>query len=192
MKPKEKLKTLTIIPNERIIGKIYYIRGEKVIFDRDLAILYGVETKVLNQAVKRNIKRFPEDFMFQLNKNEANAFLRFQGGNSTGKNLKSQTVTSNWGGVRKLPYVFTESGIAMLSSVLNSDRAIGVNIQIMRAFIGMRRMLSTHRELREKIEKMEKENKSNFNAIFKIINKLIMTDPKDKELKIIGFKENKK
>lgn len=201
-------KLIAIIPDERIIGKIYYIRGEKVIFDRDLAVLYGVETRVLNQAVKRNIKRFPEDFMFQLNKVEAKAFLRFQDETPSDKNLKSQIVTSKKDEslrsqivtlkrgrgqhMKYTPYVFTEPGIAMLSSVLKSDRAIQVNIQIMRAFIGMRRMLLTHKELRDKIEKMEKKNNENFNVIFKIINKLIATNPKDKELKIIGFKEIKK
>ena len=174
-------KSIAIIPDERIIGKIYLIRGEKVIFDRDLAVLYDVETKVLNQAVKRNIKRFPEDFMFKLSQEEM-------------LNWKSQIVTSNSDkmGLRKPLSVFTEQGVAMLSSVLNSNRAIQVNIQIMRTFTRMRKLLSTHKELRDKIEKMEKENKSNFDTIFKIINKLIMIDPKDKELKIIGFGEMKK
>ncbi|MFZ2153887.1 MAG: ORF6N domain-containing protein [Candidatus Moraniibacteriota bacterium] len=199
-------KSIVIIPDERIIGKIYYIRGEKVIFDKDLALLYGVETKVLNQAVKRNIKRFPEDFMFQLNKKEADIFSGFQFGTSSDENSRSQIVTSrndkfsrsqivtlNRGqNIKYLPYVFTEPGIAMLSSVLKSDRAIQVNIQIMRAFIGMRKILSTHKELRDKIEKMEKKNESNFKIIFKIINRLMMTDPKDKELKVIGFREAKK
>lgn len=189
-------KSITIIPDERIIGKIYYIRGEKVIFDRDLAVLYEVETRILNQAAKRNIDRFPDDFMFQLNKNEADIFLRSQIMTSKeDKNLKSQIVTSSWGGARKLPYVFTEQGVAMLSSVLKSKRAIQVNIQIMRTFTKMRKLLASNQELAKKIEKIEKdniENKNNFNVIFKIINKLIVTDPKDKELKIIGFKEVKK
>lgn len=177
----ENKKSIAIIPDERIIGKIYYIRGEKVIFDRDLAVLYGVETKALNQAVKRNIKRFPGDFMFKLNQEEM-------------LNWKSQIVTSKSDkmGLRKPFSVFTEQGVAMLSSVLNSDRAIQVNIQIMRTFTRMRKFLSTHKELRDKIEKMEKENKENFNVIFKIVNKIIATNPKDKELKIIGFKEVKK
>lgn len=105
--------------------KIYEFRGQKVMLDRDLAELYHVETKVLNQAVKRNIKRFPTDFMFQLNQGEFEI-------------LKSQIVTSNWGGVRKLPYAFTEQGLAMLSGLLNSDIAIDVNINIMRAFVTLR------------------------------------------------------
>jgi len=174
-------KSIAIIPDERIIGKIYYIRGEKVIFDRDLALLYGVEARALNQAVKRNIKRFPEDFMFKLNQEEM-------------LNWKSQIVTSKNDkmGLRKPLSVFTEQGVAMLSSVLNSDRAIQVNIQIMRTFTRMRKLLSTHKELRSKIEKMEKSNESNFKIIFKIINRLMMTDSKDKELKIVGFKEIRK
>lgn len=189
-------KSIAMIPDERIIGKIYYIRGEKVIFDKDLALLYGVETRVLNQAVKRNIKRFPEDFMFQLNKKEVEIFSRLElVVPKEGKNLKSQIVTSSWGGLRKPPYVFTEQGVAMLSSVLKSNQAIQVNIQIMRTFTKMRKLLANNQALINKIEKIEKDNiknKENFNVIFKIINKLIATDPKDKELKIIGFKELKK
>jgi phage regulator Rha-like protein len=159
-----KQKLPSIIQNERIVGKIYMIRGEKVMFDRDLAELYEVETRVLNQAVKRNSDRFPADFMFQLNKTEADIFSKFKNENSD-KNLKSQSVTSSWGGSRKLPLVFTEQGVAMLSSVLNSKRAIQVNIQIIRTFTNMRRILSTHKELREKIEKMEKSNKENFTPL---------------------------
>ncbi len=111
----------------------------------DLAKLYGVETKVLNQAVKRNIKRFPEDFMFQLTKKEEI------------ESLRSQIVTSNRGGRRYQPYAFTEQGVAMLSSVLNSEKAIQVNIQIMRAFTRLREMVSTHKELKSKIEDIEKK-----------------------------------
>ena len=109
--------------------KIYEIRGQKVMLDRDLAELYQVEVRVLNQAVKRNMKRFPEDFMFRLNVNEW-------------ENLKSQIVISSWGGIRKLPYAFTEQGLAMLSGILNSDIAIRVNINIMRAFVAMRLLVS--------------------------------------------------
>src|SRR3989339_797136 len=168
-------KSIAIIPDERIIGKIYYIRGEKVIFDRDLAVLYEVETKVLNQAVKRNIKRFPEDFMFKLSQEE---MLNWKSQIVTSKNesLRSQIVTLKKGRgqhLKYIPYVFTEQGVAMLSSVLNSDRAIQVNIQIMRTFTRMRKLLSTHKELRDKMEKMEKKNGENFKVIFKIINKLI-------------------
>ena len=122
-----------------IQSKIYEVRGTKVMLDKDLAELYQVEVRVLNQSVKRNIKRFPPDFMFQLTKEEW-------------ENLKSQFVTSNWGGVRKLPYAFTEQGLAMLSGVLNSDIAINVNISIMRAFVAIRQGLpqvSNNKELEE-------------------------------------------
>jgi len=132
-----------IIPDENIVNKIYLFRGVKVMLDRDLAELYGVETKVLNQSVKRSINRFPFDFMFQLDKEEF-AILR------------SQFVTSSWGGVRYMPYAFTEYGILMLSSILNSENAIQVNIQIMRTFTKLRQMLSAHEDIKKKIESMEK------------------------------------
>jgi len=183
MDSKQKTNPINIIPEETIIGKIYYIRGEKVIFDRDLADLYGVTTGNLNKAVKRNIKRFPEDFMFQLNKDEAVVFLRFQTG-ILNKNKRGQHM-------KYRPYVFTEQGVAMLSAVLKSERAIEVSIHIMRIFIKMRKLLTVHKDLQSKLEKMERENKENFKVIFKIITKLMANDPKDKnkELKIIGFKE---
>ncbi len=130
-----------------IQSKIYEIRGHKVMLDRDLAELYQVETRVLNQAVKRNIERFPKDFMFQLNSEEWQI-------------LKSQIVTSSWGGVRKLPYAFTEQGVAMLSSVLRSNTAIQVNINIMRAFIAVRQLIANppvdkNTELREEMKKLK-------------------------------------
>ncbi|KKP68115.1 MAG: KilA-N, DNA-binding domain protein [Candidatus Moranbacteria bacterium GW2011_GWE1_35_17] len=174
-------KSIAIIPDERIIGKIYYLRGKKVMFDRDLAMLYDVETRDLNKAVKRNADRFPDDFMFQLSKEEFKLLMFHFGTSNKGR-----------GGTRKLPFVFTEQGVAMLSSVLKSKRAIQVNIQIIRTFTKLREILSTHKDLQVKIEKMEKENGENFKVIFKIINKLIMTDPKSKELKIIGFDDKKK
>jgi hypothetical protein len=195
---KQKSKEIILIPDERIIGKIYYLRGRKVMFDSDLAELYGVKTKVLNQAVKRNMKRFPNDFMFQLSKQEADVFLRFQIGILEGKNLKSQIVTSSsrsqivtlkrGQNIKYFPYVFTEQGVAMLSSILNSDRAIHVNIQIMRTFTKLREMLSTHKELREKIEKMERKYDGQFKVVFDVIKRLLKTDPKEK-IKEIGFKE---
>jgi uncharacterized membrane-anchored protein YjiN (DUF445 family) len=138
-----------IIPIELILSKIYLIRSVKVMLDKDLAELYQVETRILNQSVRRNIKRFPADFMFQLTKKEHD-------------NLKSQIVTSSWGGARKLPLAFSENGIAMLSSILSSDRAIQVNIQIMRTFTELRRFLSTHEELRRKIEEIEKRYDEQF------------------------------
>ena len=174
-----KQKALETMPDERIIGKIYYIRGKKVMFDKDLAELYEVETKDLNRAVRRNIDRFPDDFMFQLSEKEFR-ILRFHFG------------TSTYGGRRYLPLAFTEQGIVMLSSVLKSKRAVQVSIHVARVFVKLREMLSTHKDLRDKIEKMEKENKENFKIIFKIISKFMTTDPKDAELKIVGFEERKK
>lgn len=171
------------IPIEAIQQKIFFIRGEKVMFDRDLAVLYGVETKVLNQSVRRNRKRFPSDFMFQLNKKE------FEIWKSqiviSNENLRSQIVTSSWGGQRYFPYVFTEPGVAMLSTVLNSERAIQVNIQIIRTFINLRKMLITHKELKEKIERMEKRYDKQFRAVFEAIKLLLKEDEKPK--KRIGF-----
>jgi hypothetical protein len=135
-----------IIPEEVIISKIFLLRGIKVMLDRDLAKLYNVETRILNQAVRRNAKRFPEDFMFQMSKEEM-------------ENWKSQIVISNKEkmGLRKPPFVFTEQGVAMLSSVLNSDRAIMVNIQIIRVFTKIRRLLETHSEILRKLEHIEKK-----------------------------------
>lgn len=138
---------------------IYEVRGQKVMLDRNLARLYGVETKVLNQAVKRNIKRFPEDFMFQLSNEEFT-------------NLMSQIVTSSWGGVRKQPYVFTEQGVSMLSGLLNSDIAIKVNLRIMRTFADMRKYLYTTRQfnaeleaIKAKLELLERNDEDNLEAI---------------------------
>ena len=133
----------SLLSEETIANKIYFIRNQKVMLDRDLAILYGIETKVLNRAVKRNMSRFPEDFMFQLTE------IEFQ-------NLKSQIVTSSWGGTRKLPYAFTEHGVLMLSSVLKSDKAIQVNIQIMRIFTKVRQMLLYTTELKIDILQIQK------------------------------------
>ncbi len=130
----------SIIPAERIHKCIYAIRGHNVILDKDLADLYGVATKVLIQAVKRNAERFPRDFMFQLTNEEF-------------KNLRSQTVTSRWGGRRYAPYAFTEHGVAMLSSVLRSKRAVEINIAIMRTFVKLRELLTDNATLRRKIKR---------------------------------------
>lgn len=164
----------TTIPVERITGKIYLIRGIKVMMDRDLAELYRVETKALKQAVRRNIDRFPNDFMFELTREE------FQ-------NWRSQIVTSKSDrmGLRYEPMVFTEQGVAMLSSVLSSKRAVQVNIQIMRAFTKLRQMLSTHEELKKKIEDMEKKYDENFRIVFEAIKQLLVIDAKPR--KKIGF-----
>ncbi len=183
-----KINKIITVPNDRIENKIFFIRGKKVMIDRDLAELYGVETKVLNQAVKRNIKRFPDDFMFQLNKREMEVWETYF--------LRSQIVTSReaHGGRRYAPFVFTEQGVAMLSSVLKSERAIWVNIQIMRTFTKLRDMLSTNKELREKIEKLEGKYDKRFKIIFDTMRKLI-EDKKGSEIdssRKIGFVERNK
>lgn len=166
---------IAIIPSEIITNKIYIIRGHKVMIDRDLAELYGVQTKVLNQAVRRNKKRFPDDFMWELTKDEQN-FLR------------SQFVTLKTGRghhVKYRPYAFTEQGVAMLSSVLKSERAILVNIQIMRTFTKLRGLLVTNEQLRKKIEKLESKYDQHFRVVFEAIRKLVEDDVKPK--KQIGF-----
>ena len=139
----------------------------RVMLDRDLAKLYGVETKVFKQAVKRDINRFPEDFMFELTGDEF-------------KNLRSQFVTSSWGESRYVPMAFTEQGVAMLSSVLKSDRAVHVNIQIMRAFIKMRQMFISHDDLKQKIIAMERKYDKQFQIVFKAIKQLLEQDEKPK------------
>ncbi len=164
---------IKLIPQEVIQNKIFLLRGKKVMFDKDLAALYGVETKVLNQAVKRNIDRFPEDFMFLLTPQEA-------------ANLKSHFVTSSWGGKRKPSHAFTEHGILMLSSVLNSKRAVQVNIQIMRTFTQLREMLTGNKELKRKIEEMEKKYDHQFQIVFKAIKELL-EPPSVKSKPPIGF-----
>jgi phage regulator Rha-like protein len=173
------MESKSLIPAEKITSIIYFIRNEKVLLDVDLAILYGVETKVLNQAVKRNLDRFPDDFMFQLSSKE----FEF---------LRSQTVTSNWGGRRYPPYAFTEQGVSMLSSVLKSSQAIQVNIAIMRAFVQMRKFLQSHEELAAQLKKLEKETTDKFaeqgkqiQIIFEAIKQLIIEKQKPK--KPIGF-----
>ena len=148
----------SIIPVERIASSIYLIRGEKVMLDSDLADLYHIETKNLNKAVKRNLRRFPNDFMFQLTDKEF-------------ESLKFQIGTSNQGrgGRRTLPYVFTEQGVAMLSSVLQSDRAADVNVAIMRAFVRMREMLASNKDLARKVEKHDKEIAVLYNYLQKLL-----------------------
>jgi len=161
-----------MIPVELITEQILLVRGKRVMLDRDLSMLYDVETRVLKQAVKRNIERFPEDFMFVLSNQE---FI----------SLRSQTVTSSYGGTRYSPMVFTEQGVAMLSSVLKSKRAIEVNIQIMRTFTKLREMLATHDELREKIEAMEDKYDHQFKVVFDAIKQIIVGN--DSSPKKIGF-----
>jgi len=164
---------VSLVPVEQIEGAILLIRGHKVMLDADLATLYNVETRVLIQAVKRNIERFPDDFMFQLTKQELD-------------NLRSQVVTSSWGGRRYPPYAFTEQGVAMLSSVLRSQRAVQVNIEIMRAFVRLRRMLAGHAGLARKLAALEKKYDAQFKVIFDTIREL-MTPPEPKKKRRIGF-----
>ena len=137
----KKVSDKSILPDELIINKIYFIRGQKVMLDKDLAEMYGIDTKVLKQAVKRNMARFPKDFIFTLTQKE------FQ-------HLRSQIVTSSWGGIRYLPTAFTEQGVAMLSGVLNSPVAVQVHIQIIRIFTKMKEMLLTNKDILLKLEKM--------------------------------------
>ena|SRR3989344_4184355 len=164
-----------IIPSERIVSKIYIMRNRKVMFDRDLAELYGVSTGNLNLAVKRNIKRFPGDFLFQMSKEEI-------------KNWILQLATSNSikMGLRKPPYVFTEQGVAMLSSALKSDRAVNVNIQIIRTFTKIRELLATNEALQRKMIEMEKKYDGKIKEIFDQLGLLSIEEIKPK--KQIGFK----
>jgi len=167
----------SLIPVDRIEKAILLIRGQKVMLDADLAELYGVETRVLVQAVKRNIERFPEDFMFQLSQEEFTI-------------LRSQIVTSSdWGGRRYRPYALTEQGVAMLSSVLRSQRAIQVNIEIMRAFIRLRRMLASHVELARKLDALEKKYDAQFKQVFEAIRRLMA--PPEPKRRPIGFRKGR-
>ena len=158
---------------EQIESKMFLIRGQKVMLSMHLAELYEVETRALVQAVKRNIERFPEDFMFQLNPEEFAI-------------LKSQIVTSSWGGVRTAPYAFSEQGVSMLSSVLRSDRAIQVNIEIMRTFVRLRQMLASNVELSRKLAALEKKYDLQFKAVFDAIRDL-MTPLEPRKKRPIGF-----
>ena len=164
-----------IVPHSLIENKIVVIRGHKVMLDFHLAELYGVEVKVLKRAVRRNIGRFPRDFMFKMTDEEYNI-------------LRSQFGTSSWGGRRYLPYAFTEQGVAMLSSVLRSQRAIFVNIQIIRAFVKLREILSTHKELAFKLNQLEtkvERHDEEIQAIFEAIRRLMA--PPEKPKRPIGF-----
>jgi hypothetical protein len=179
-----KKETSLTIPDEMIMNKIYFIRGHKVMLDKDLAELYGVETKVFNQAVKRNLKRFPSDFMFELTQKEFDS-------------LRSQIVTSKVGrgGTRYLPMVFTEQGVAMLASILNSDKAININIQIVRVFTRVRQMLFDNTELRLAIEEIRKKtdnNTKNIEIVFQYLDELIEKKENKKPRKQIGYKVLKK
>jgi hypothetical protein len=159
----------SVVPVERIASRIYLIREQKVMLDQDLAELYEVETRTLVQAVKRNPDRFPDDFMFQLSKAEF-------------ENLRSQFVTSNWGGRRYAPYAFTEQGIAMLSSVLRSKRAVLINVNIMRTFVRLREMLATNKELARRIDQHDHDI-----AVLYQYLKQLLEPPPAKKKRPIGY-----
>lgn len=174
---KKELQDLVI--EQKILSKIYIVRGEKIMLDEDLAAMYNVETRRLNEQVKRNIKRFPNDFMFVLTEKEY-------------ENLKSQNATSSWGGRRKLPSAFTEQGVAMLSSVLNSEIAIEVNIRIIRVFTKMREYALTHKDVLLQLSKLEKEVKHNskdIEGIFLVLKELLEKQSKPLPRNKIGFKQ---
>ena len=178
------MKKKKLIPIETVTQKICLFRGEKVLIDRALAALYGVETRVLNQAVKRNIRRFPRDFMFQLNHKEFNI-------------LKSQFVTSSWGGQRKLPFAFTEQGVAMLSGIIQSAKAIEMNIAIMRAFVEMRKLALSNKKVAAEIKKLiDKvgEHDVQLASIYDTIEDLLdkkVTEQKWEDRIRIGFRSKK-
>ena len=162
----------TLVPIERIASKIYLIRDVKVMLDRDLAELYGVETKRLKEQVRRNIERFPEDFMFELTKEEL-------------KNLRSQFATSSWGGARYSPMAFSEHGVLMLSSVLKSERAVQVNIQIVRTFTKLREALIGSEDLRRELEELKQITEERFQIVFETLDQLLTIESKPK--KKIGY-----
>ncbi len=167
---------MLIIPDELVMNKIYLIRGQKVMLDFDLAKLYSTEAKRLKEAVRRNVDRFPDDFMFQLTRDEY-------------KILRTQIASSSWGGTRYLPLAFTEQGVAMLSSVLNSPTAISVNIQIIRVFTRMRALILTHKDILLKLEKMERKMGSHdeqIALIFSYLKKLL--NPQQQPRQRIGFR----
>ena len=169
---------LSVVTSECAEGRIFLIRGHRVMLSTDLAALYEVEPRVLVQAVKRNLQRFPDDFMFQLSDQEV-------------ANLKSQIVISSWGGARRAnPYAFTEQGVAMLSGILHSPRAIRANIEIMRAFVRLRRLLGANAELASKVDALEKKYDAQFKVVFDAIRQL-MTPPAANRRKIgFGSDEN--
>lgn len=167
------MSTEALLPVERIESVILFLRGDRVILDTDIAALYGIETKTLVRAVKRNLDRFPQDFMFQLTSEEV-------------KSLRYQFGTSNTrGGRRYLPYAFTEQGVAMLSGVLRSEQAVKVNVEIMRAFVRLRRILSEHADLARKLDDLEQRYDEQFRVVFDALRELMA--PHDSEGRRIGF-----
>ena len=175
-------KTNPLIPVERVENVIFLLRGRKIIIDSDLAELYGVSTSRLNEQVKRNIQRFPADFMFQLNKDEF-------------ANLKSQFATSSsgWGGRRKLPYAFSEHGAVMAATVLNSERAVAGSVYVVRAFIKLRQMLAPYKELTKKLEQLEKKLQTHDKQIVTLVQaiRLLMPPPDAKPKRPFGFYSKK-
>lgn len=167
-----------VIPDEVVISKIYLIRGQKVMIDRDLAELYGVETRVLKQAVRRNIERFPQDFMFEMNKEEFDQWRE-----------ENITASEDKQGLRYAPFCFTEQGVTMLSCVLNSKRAIEVNIQVIRIFTRLREMVLTHKDILLKLEQLERkvmQQDGDIKLIFKYLKELL--NPKTEPMRRIGYK----
>jgi len=171
-------KRFAVAPDSRIARRILFVRGHKVMLDRDLAVLYGESTKRLNQQVQRNGERFPSDFMFQLTPEEV-------------ESLRLQIATSNKGrgGRRYLPFAFTEQGVAMLSGVLKSRRAVLVNVEIMRTFVRLRQILSSHAELARKLEELEKKYDSQFRVVFDAIRELMA--PESAERRPVGFRPSR-
>jgi hypothetical protein len=165
-----------IIEIRDIAQRIYTIRGVKVMLDMDLAELYEVETKVLKRNVRRHIERFPEDFMFELTADEF-------------RNLRSQFGTSSWGGTRYMPMAFTEQGVAMLSGIINSQKAVSINIQIMRAFVQLRHLIIDHAELKRELEELRSQSEERFRVVFTVLDNLVPDDQTSK--KKIGFIEKK-
>lgn len=161
-----------LIPIERVETVIVFVRGERVILDTDIAVLYGVQTKALVQAVKRNLDRFPEDFMFQLTPEETS-------------NLRYQIGTSRHGGRRYLPYAFTEQGVAMLSGVLRSERAAQVNVEVMRTFVRLRRLINQQADLARKLDDLEQRYDEQFSVVFDALRELMA--PSEAEERPIGF-----
>ena len=169
---------VNLVPVDVIENKIFQIRGKRVMLDRDLAVLYEVETRALNQAVKRNIERFPDDFMFKLTDEEYEI-------------LKSQFVTSSWGGSRRSnPYAFTEQGVAMLSGILNSTRAIQVNIQIMRVFTRFRQILLISKDIKQELDEMKRQTNDRFQIVFETLDHLLAVE--DQPKRKIGFTAKEK
>jgi len=182
-----KNKGKSLIPEERIEQIILIIRNQKVVLDSDLALLYGVSVKRLNEAVKRNKERFPLDFIFQLRKGEVeNLRSQFATANGDDSNLRSQIATSSYGGRRYLPYAFTEHGALMAATVLNSPRAVAMSLAIIRTFIKLRQILSVNKDLTKRLDELEEKYDKHFHIVFEAIKQL-MEPPEESPKPKIGF-----